>query len=144
VRASGSFTQKTGISGFSLAAPSAWKLRAYWLFLRCCGLLASSRSSPLRVRQVEHHQPVGLSVVSHGERPGDQAAPVVADQDGLVAFEVFEHRLDILDQFVQGIVLDSPGLVALVVAALVDGHGLEVLRQGGQLLTPGVPVVGEH
>ena len=61
----------------------------------------------------------------------------------LSLLEVLDHRRDVADELLDGVVLDALRLVALVVAAQVDGHDLEVLRQDRHLVAPGVPVVGE-
>jgi hypothetical protein len=41
------------------------------------------------------------------------------------------------------VILDALGFVAEVVAALIDRHDLEILRQRRHLVTPGVPEVRE-
>jgi hypothetical protein len=67
----------------------------------------SHERQPLGVRQVQDDKAVGLVGVRHGEGPGDEAAPVVPDDDGLVLLEVLYHRRDVADEFLDGVVRDA-------------------------------------
>jgi hypothetical protein len=67
----------------------------------------------------------------------------MADDEGLVLFEVLALGVDVGNVFVQLVIIDALGLLALVVAALVDGHDLEMLGQGRHLVAPGVPEIGK-
>ena len=88
----------------------------------------SSRSEAARMRQVEDDQPVGHLRMRHGEGPGDDAAPVVADDDRLLAPEVRITAATSPTSMAHVVVLDALGLVAQVVAAQVDGDDLEACR----------------
>ena len=71
------------------------------------------------------------------------AAPVVADDDRLLLAEVLDDRDHVADEQAHVVVLDAGRLVAEVVAALIDRHHLETIRQPFHLAAPRVPVVGE-
>ena len=78
-----------------------------------------------------------------GELPADGAAPVVADDDGFVAAEVFDDGGDVGYQQAHVVVFGAFGLVAQVVAAEVDGGDLVLRGEGFHLVAPGVPEIGE-
>ena len=77
------------------------------------------------------------------ELPGHRAAPVVPDDRRLLALEMADDRRDVADEQAHVVVLDARRLVAQVVAALIDGHDLEAIRQRRHLMPPRVPEVGE-
>ena len=81
------------------------------------------------MRQVEDDQALDHLRHVHRELPGDDAAPVVADDDRLLLAEVLDHRDHIADQQADVVVLDARRLVAQVVAALIDRHDLKPIRQ---------------
>ena len=91
-----------------LAASGCWKLRAYWLFFCCWGLVCQLADQPARVGQVEHDQAVGQIGMGHGERPGDQPAPVVPDDDRLAVREMLDDREHVADELVGRVVLARP------------------------------------
>ncbi len=86
------------------------------------------------MRQVQNDEPIRSLWMEHGKAPGDGAAPIVADDDCLLLLEMVEHGPHVAGQFIHAIGVDSLGLIAQVVAALIDGHHLIVLRQGGDLV----------
>jgi hypothetical protein len=49
--------------------------------------------------------------------------------------------VDILDQPVHRVVFHSLGLVAFIVAALIDRHYFEVFGKGRHLLAPAIPEI---
>ena len=81
------------------------------------------------MRQIQNDEPVGLFQMLHGEGPGDHSAPVVSDDHRFLLLEVIDDGHHVAHQLVHGVVLDALGLIALVVAALIDGHDLEVFGQ---------------
>src|SRR5207237_1595300 len=95
------------------------------------------------VRQIQDDESSGLVRLEHGVGPGDGAAPIVADDDRLVFLEMLAHRIDVAYEFVHGVAGDAGGVIALVVAAQVDGGDLKVFGEGGDLVTPGIPEIGE-
>ena len=72
----------------------------------------------------------------NGERPGDQPAPVVADDHGLARPEVLDYRQQVANQLADAVALDTLRLSAQVIAPLIDGHDVEVARQSRHLSAP--------
>src|SRR5262245_5416637 len=93
------------------------------------------------MRKIKNDQAVCLLGVFHRERPRDNSAPVVAHDDRFLSAEMLQNRVNIFDQLVHRVVFDSLGLVALVVAALINRHYFEVLGKGRYLLAPAIPEI---
>ena len=79
----------------------------------------------------------------HRQAPCDHAAPVVADDDGVALPEVLDDGDDVADEQLHVVVGDAGGLVAVVVATLIDGHDLEAVGEAGHLMPPAVPEIRE-
>ena len=94
-------------------------------------------------RTVEYYQSLHHLRMGGCKRPGNRSTPVVTDNDCLVCAEVFDHRLDIPNQFGHRIFVNTLWLAALVVAPLVHGHDLKMLGECRHLLAPGIPIVGK-
>lgn len=107
------------------------------------GVVGEFAGDATEVGQVEDDQLLDelRSVLS--ERPGDGTAPVVADDDGLLAAQVLDDGDDVADEELHLIVFAAFGFVAEVVATLIDGDAVEVAGEGGHLAAPGVPEVRE-
>ncbi len=95
------------------------------------------------MRKIQDDQAVDhLRNVQRG-LPCDHAAPIVADDDRLL----FAQRLDdgdhVAHQQSHVVILDALGLVAQVVAALIDGDALEFIGQRLHLVAPRVPEIGK-
>src|SRR6185503_501750 len=78
-----------------------------------------------------------------GKLPRHRAAPVVADDGGLVAPEMADDGCDVADEQTHVIALDSGWLVAQVIATLIDRDDQESIRERRHLMPPRVPEVGE-
>ena len=83
--------------------------------------------------KVEHDEPVGQLGVSHGEGPGDEPTPIVADDHGLAGSEALHDGDCIADELFGFVVVDALGLTAGVITALIDGYDVEVFRELGHL-----------
>ena len=95
------------------------------------------------MRQIQNDQLIGHLGVLHCERPSDHPAPVVPDDDSLLAAEVLDHRFDVADKLWHRVVFDALRLVTFVVTTQIDRNDLKVLRECWYLFAPGVPEIGE-
>ncbi|GAA2617990.1 hypothetical protein GCM10009863_34960 [Streptomyces axinellae] len=68
----------------------------------------------------------------------------MAHEHGGALFECVQETHGVPDGVQQGVFLDAVGAIGAAVAALVGGYGMESRGgQCGQLMTPGVPRLGE-
>jgi hypothetical protein len=97
-----------------------------------------------RMGRVEDHQPLDALGVVHGQQPGQPAAPVVAGDRGRADAQGHDQVGHLLGQH-PGPVVAHPGrLVGGVVAGQVGrDHPVAGVGQGGELVAPGVPELGE-
>ena len=76
--------------------------------------------------------------------PGDRRAPVVPHDDRPLGAHRVEHAQRVADVVQERVVLDRVRCTRAGVAALVGRHGVEArCGQGGELVTPRVPALGE-
>ena len=96
-----------------------------------------------RMRQVEDDQPVNELRSIQGKLPGHHAAPIMAHDNRSLFAEMLDHGDHVAHQQADVVVLYALGLVAEVIAALVNGDTLILIGQPFHLVTPCVPVIGK-
>ena len=66
----------------------------------------------------------------------------MADERRLLLPEMFDDGIDIANEPAEFEILHPVGLIAQIVTALIDGHGLEMLGERRNLMAPVVPESG--
>lgn len=88
----------------------------------------------------------GVEAVQSQQRriPGDDRAPVVADDDGGGGFKGVEKAHHVADQMKKRVLVDRFGPIALAVAPHVGGDCAKARRRKrAQLMAPGIPGFGK-
>lgn len=93
--------------------------------------------------RIQDHQAVHQVGKAHRERPGNRAAPVVANEDSPIGVELSDRRRDILHQLRDSVGGSPSRLVALVVTAQIEGDGEMIAAEFVQLVPPRVPELGK-
>ena len=93
--------------------------------------------------RIDDDQPLEPLGVRDGERPGDDAAPVVADEHEPLAAEMIGEGAEILDHVRDPVLRELRRLVREVVAPHVRRHGLMLTAEVRELRAPLVPELGE-
>jgi hypothetical protein len=93
---------------------------------------------------VEDHQSLDALGVVHGQQPGQPTTPVVPGDGGRVGAQGRDEVGHLLGQDPGSVVTDPGWLVGGVVAGQVGrDHSVAGVGEGGELVAPGVPELGE-
>src|SRR5262245_1135122 len=95
------------------------------------------------MRTVHHDQPLGRLRVVRREGPSHTTTPIVTDNDRLLLTKRADEAHDIGCQDVYPVMRDTRRFVTLVISPQVRNDDLEMFCQNWNLVTPGVPELGE-
>src|SRR6266568_449840 len=94
------------------------------------------------MRRIHGDELAGHMWVVNSKGPGQDTAPIVSNDDGLLLSQPFNQSFNVSQQ--SGHIVTFARLVAIIVPAQVRRHdGKTVLSQEGYLVAPGVPELGE-
>jgi hypothetical protein len=97
-----------------------------------------------RVRHVHDHEAIQWSDLPHGEVPGDDRSPIVADQGDRGRPGSVDQGTDVAQQLLDRVVLHMRRLGRLAVAAQVRRpHAVAQIGEHRHLMPPGVPALGK-
>src|SRR5258706_11015353 len=96
-----------------------------------------------RMRAVHHHQPFSRLRVMQGKRPSYATTPIMSNDDCLFFPEGANQSHDISSKRVHSIIGDTHRLVAVVIPTEIRSDHAKMLGQRRNLMSPGVPKLGE-